>query len=125
MMSNRLGQPDSLPHSLAVPGYSAIRCIVHVDAFNGFPRQLMGFSIRDCTQFERLINEFVTGNSLGKGIKLRTIAHVAKHLLRIVWTQSQHTHSSLSWPDQPSHQVHERSFARSVGTDQTVNPRRQ
>src|SRR6185437_3387076 len=106
MVGDGLSQPDSLAHSFAVSGNSAVRGACHARSLQCFQRELMRLCFAQPAEAEELVDELVSCYAFGKGIKLRAVANVAKEFFRIIGRDSANADAALRGLDEAGHQVH-------------------
>ena len=90
----------------------------HGDALDGFFGEFGGFRRDHAVQQEERVDELVAGESFGKGVELRAVAHFAEEFFGVVGRDAEHADLAVRGPDQTGHQVHERGLAGAVGADQ-------
>src|SRR6185437_13811115 len=125
MMADRLRQPDALSNTLAVAGNLALGRFGQADALQRLPGKAVRLAIVDSMQLEHVEDERISGDPFRERVELRAITDPAKQLFRLVRREAKNPDPSLGRTDQSGHQVHQRSFPRTIRTDQTGDSRRQ
>src|SRR5689334_6054909 len=69
-------------------------------------------------QAHRIVYELAPGDALHEAVELGAVSDDTKEALRVVGGKPEHAQTSLGGPDEPRHQVHQRSLAGTVRSDQ-------
>lgn len=124
IVSQRLRQPNSLAHPLAIPRNVSLGSLDQVHPLNHSPRQLFRAMGVPARQPQIRIDKLKSRQAFRKRVELRAVAQNFKQVLRIIGSIAEHLHSAARGLHQAGHQVHQRSFAGTIRAHQTCDPGR-
>jgi hypothetical protein len=124
VVGDRLGQLDALSHALAVGRDPSLRGLGQADALQRALRHPGCRRVIESVDAKVTVEKLVPGEAPREGVVLGAVAHLPEQFLGMIGAVPQDRHRSLARTQQTGHQVHDRRFARAVGSDQARDPGR-
>src|SRR5690348_13228166 len=118
-MRDRLRQPNTLSHTLAVRRHFSIAGFDKTDAFERYLSQLVHSFRTEAVNRQVRFDKLAARHASRKRIELRAVTNLAKQPLRLIGRNTQQRDRSTRRPQQSRHQVHQRRLPCSVWTNKT------